>query len=379
MGPAYCALDMTSILSRSRRAFVRPQSLYQGVRSTRVEVRWLEYRTFCNTSSRQAAESSPFVRYQQQHEPPTDYGHGNYQESQQSGWTGGGQYQPPGGIKIRIIRPALFTLGLSITFVAAFAFFKAKQELKPVRRTLSSFLPQIPSRRTTAPGPIELVEDSWKQLSPLSKLSYGIIGFNSSIHLASYLFPKTWMSLWHIPSLNRNSTLLTSAFVHSGLFHLGFNMWACSNFVPAVGYSPLFRGDQPSICAFILSTALLTGFSQHVASAVFQRGTMKTVPCGGLSGALFALFGAYCMERPTAHVGIVFIPLELEAQYFLPSIMLFDLVGMVRGFQFVNLGHAAHLSGALLGIAYSYFDGYRNVWRPAVDTWKRILLKQRKA
>lgn len=33
----------------------------------------------------------------------------------------------------------------------------------------------------------------------------------------------------------------------------------------------------------------------------------------------------------------------------------------------------AHFSGALLGVAYSQFDGKNNVWKPLVRFWKRQL------
>jgi rhomboid-like protein len=33
----------------------------------------------------------------------------------------------------------------------------------------------------------------------------------------------------------------------------------------------------------------------------------------------------------------------------------------------------AHLSGALIGVGYSYFDGKNKVWKPLVRFWKRRL------
>ncbi|PVH94614.1 rhomboid-domain-containing protein [Periconia macrospinosa] len=302
------------------------------------------------------------------------------------------QYQPPNGNqyqeweyqdptfphgqdpKVQILRPAIVTLALSLTFLATFSYLEAKHELKPRNLSLSSFWTarQKPPP-SNAPAPVAVLQNEWKHLDPVSKLSWSIIGANTFIHLAGFPFQRLWNSMWHIPALNRTPTLLTSAFVHGGPMHLGFNMWASYQFLPPVGYSKLFRGDTYHITGFLLSAAVLTGWSQHAASTVFKRGFAKITPGGGFSGALFAVLGAYCMEYPTNKIGIVFLPFSFEAQYFMPAVMLFDFVGMVRGYRFVNFGHAAHLSGALMGIAYSYFDGYRNVWRPAVDSWKKVL------
>jgi rhomboid-like protein len=46
------------------------------------------------------------------------------------------------------------------------------------------------------------------------------------------------------------------------------------------------------------------------------------------------------MQYPNAGLGIILLPFHFEAQYVLPAIMLFDFVGMVRGYSFVNFGHA---------------------------------------
>ncbi|KAL1597898.1 hypothetical protein SLS60_008386 [Paraconiothyrium brasiliense] len=152
-------------------------------------------------------------------------------------------------------------------------------------------------------------------------------------------------------------------------------MYAMYNFLPATGYSKLFRGDANHMLSFFLSTGVLSGLAQNVASTIFKQGRPYSafIASGGASGALFAVFGAFCMEYPTQGVGIILIPYYIEAQYFLPIVMAFDLVGMIRGFKFVSLGHAAHLSGATIGMAYSYLDGRNKVWRPLVDFWKRRL------
>ena len=46
------------------------------------------------------------------------------------------------------------------------------------------------------------------------------------------------------------------------------------------------------------------------------------------------------MQYPHAGLGILFVTVHFDAQYVLPAILLFDLVGIIRGYSFVNFGHA---------------------------------------
>lgn len=243
--------------------------------------------------------------------------------------------------RIRFLSPAIWAISVSSGIYVSLAYLEAKKELEPVAR--NPFGGNFQPRRQTPPTPTEVVTRAWDQLNPMSKLSLGIIGANGAVHLSSFLLPGFWNTLWHTPIRNVNYTILTSTFVHSGPFHLFFNMWACYNFLPPVGYSHLFRGDTHHMLSFFLSAGLLSGFAQHAASSIFKNGrgiSSVIVPSGGASGALFAVFGAFCMQYPEQGVGIIFVPFYVDAQYFLPAIMLFDLVGMVRGYSFANLGHA---------------------------------------
>jgi rhomboid-like protein len=180
-------------------------------------------------------------------------------------------------------------------------------------------------------------------------------------------------------------------FVHSGAFHFFVNMYFTYNFMAPVGYSQAFEGNPYHVLSFFLSTGVLSGFAQHWATLIPHKRAIPDIfiRCGGASGALLGMLGVFCMQYPTAGLGIMFIPVHFDAQYVLPAIMLFDFVGMVRGYSFVNFGHAvsipcctfvfdadneqAHLSGTVIGIAYSYLDGKNKIWNPLVKFWKRQL------
>ena len=244
-------------------------------------------------------------------------------------------------VRVRFLRPAIYALSLSATIYVSMAYLEAKKELKP--RRINDYVPQWQMQRRTPPTPTEVVTRAWDELNPMAKLSFGLIGTNSAIHLTKLAVPQFWSMLWHMPARNVNYTLFSSTFVHSGPMHLGINMYAAYNFLPVVGYSRAFRGDTNHVVSFYLAAGLLSGYAQHVAGAVFTQGRAippKFIPSGGASGALFAILGIYCTQYPNSGIGIIFLPFYADAQYVLPAIMLFDLVGMVRGYSFVNLGHA---------------------------------------
>jgi rhomboid-like protein len=245
------------------------------------------------------------------------------------------------------VRPAIWCLAVSAGIYTGCAYLEAKDQVEKLKNPERWFqAPQWAVQSRGPPTPTELATKWWEQQNPISKLSCGIIAANTAVHLTSFVLPRFWDSLWHIPARNVSYTNFTSMFVHSGPAHLLFNMWATWNFMLPVGYSRLFEGNTYHTISFFLSAGVLSGFAQHW-STIFARNT-RAIPeifirGGGASGALFGILGAFCMEYPTAELGILFLPFKFEAQYFFPAVMLFDFIGMVRGYSFINFGHAVSI------------------------------------
>lgn len=248
-------------------------------------------------------------------------------------------------VRVRYLRPAIWSLTVTAGIFSGLAYYQAKKEIEQAKKAANWF--QAPQwgmqSRAGPPSATELATRWWKELNPISKVTWGIIGANSAVHLSSFLVPRYWDLLWHTPARNVNYTNFTSMFVHSGPMHLAVNMWATYNFMLPVGYSNLFEGNGPHVGAFFLATGVLSGYAQHL-TTMFTK-NRRIIPeifirGGGASGALFGILGAFCMEYPTAQLGILFLPIHFEAQYFFPAVMLFDLIGVIRGYSFVNFGHA---------------------------------------
>jgi rhomboid-like protein len=248
--------------------------------------------------------------------------------------------------RVRYLRPAIWALTVSGGIFTGLAYLEAKEEVKSKKSKGWFEAAQLNAPRRGPPTPTELAMSSWQQLNPISQLSCGIIGVNAAVHLSSYVVPSYWLSLWHTPVRNVNYTQFSSMFVHSGPFHLFVNMYALYNFMVPVGYSRAFEGNSHHLLSFFLATGVLSGFAQHLSTLITpQKGAIPEafIRCGGASGALLAVLGLFCMEYPTAGLGIMFVPVHFDAQYVLPAIMIFDFVGMVRGYSFVNFGHAVWL------------------------------------
>lgn len=256
---------------------------------------------------------------------------------------------PPASESRRVVvyylRPAIWAVAVSGLTFFTLSYFEAKKELKA--KSISHWLqpPQWSSSppKRGPPTPTDIATTWWAELNPISKLSYSLIATNAAVHATSFVAPRLWDHLWHMPARNVNYTQFTSMFVHSGALHFGVNMYALNTFMLPVGYSRLFEGSPYHTLSFFLATGVLSGFAQHWSTLISVQ--KRAVPeifirCGGASGALFGILGAFCMQYPTAGLGILFVPVHFDAQYVLPAIMLFDFVGMVRGYSFVNFGHA---------------------------------------
>jgi membrane associated rhomboid family serine protease len=107
-------------------------------------------------------------------------------------------------------------------------------------------------------------------------------------------------------------TMITSLFVHSGIFHVGLNMLALFLFGPAI---------ETLIGRFrFLSLYLLGGFGGSVAVLWLGQGN----PVLGASGAIFGLLGAYfIIQRKLGGNTVqllVVIGLNLAMGFFVPGV-----------------------------------------------------------
>lgn len=145
----------------------------------------------------------------------------------------------------------------------------------------------------------------------LDKLTIGIVVTTVLVHLLKKSPLPIWEKLIHITGEKRY-TAFTYPFVHLDWSHAGMNTLFLVWFLPDV--VRYFDGDTFHAAAFWASPPLITSFLQHFS---FRFGWTSGIPMNvGSSGAVAAIFGAYCMLYPDEKIWLPALAvLRLNAKY----------------------------------------------------------------
>lgn len=190
---------------------------------------------------------------------------------------------------------------------------------------------------------------------------------------------------------------ITHMFMHGGIMHIAFNMFALYSFGSALEH---FWGGKKFLFFYIscgLGSALLhTGvnyyYFQEGVNTLTANGITKTEILGllnqgrigtswqelmsvsefqeftsayfttavGASGAIYGLLVAFAFMVPNAELALMFIPVPIKAKYFVPGILLIDLFLGFKGQSIFGAGstgiaHFAHIGGALTGFIMMWY------------------------
>jgi membrane associated rhomboid family serine protease len=150
--------------------------------------------------------------------------------------------------------------------------------------------------------------------------------------------------------------LVTYAFLHGSLVHLGFNMFALYMFGGAIEQVFGSRRYLAYYVVCVISAALA-----QLLVAWFTGGFYPTV---GASGGVFGLLLAYGLYFPNNRVMLLFPPIPMPARLFVILYAVLELVMGVAGVQ-SGVAHFAHLGGMVGGFIMLRY------WRGAGPTWRR--------
>lgn len=75
----------------------------------------------------------------------------------------------------------------------------------------------------------------------------------------------------------------------------------------------------------------------------------------GASGAIMGVMAAFAYLFPNTELYVMFIPIPVKAKYVIPVLVFIDLFGGLHQFAGDNIGHFAHLGGALFGFLIIFF------------------------
>ena len=74
----------------------------------------------------------------------------------------------------------------------------------------------------------------------------------------------------------------------------------------------------------------------------------------GASGAIYGVLVAFGMMFPNIELMLIFLPIPIKAKYFIPAIILLDLILGISGAA-TGIAHFAHLGGALFGFIMAWY------------------------
>ncbi len=205
--------------------------------------------------------------------------------------------------------------------------------------------------------------------------------------LALYYFESPKFQFWQP---------LSHMFMHGGLMHLFFNMFALYSFGSALEH---FWGSKKFIFFYLscglgaaalhtgvnyylfhegVSSLVQSGFDQQEIMSLMAEGknipqwrdilgenafinmmSAYNTPAVGASGAIYGLLVAFAFMFPNAELALMFIPVPVKAKYFVPAILGIDLyLGINGGSIFggsTGVAHFAHLGGALMGYLMMWY------------------------
>jgi len=211
-----------------------------------------------------------------------------------------------------------------------------------------------------------------------SPIVFNLLIINVLVYLAQVLITTTNITEWgalhyYKSSLFYPHQFITNIFMHdpNGLGHILFNMFTLWMFgmtlerslgskrflifylVCGVGagiFTQLtipFSADQFSKSA--------EGLANGMPSADLILAYKEQYSIIGASGAIMGVMAAYAYLFPNTEMYIMFIPIPIKAKYVIPFFILIDLFMGVRQIAGDNVGHFAHLGGAIIGFLLIFF------------------------
>jgi membrane associated rhomboid family serine protease len=162
-------------------------------------------------------------------------------------------------------------------------------------------------------------------------------GFGNRLFTEKYIF--------HVGSIlgeNEYYRLFTAGFLHANIPHLAFNMLALYSFSQGVG-------TKVGILDFVLLY-----FGSLLAGNLLALQINRNNPAYralGASGAVSGVIFASILMYPHGSISFLFLPIAIPSWLFGIGFVAVSIYGIRSGLG--NLGHEAHLGGAIAGVLIS--------------------------
>ncbi|MFC4723547.1 rhomboid family intramembrane serine protease [Geojedonia litorea] len=191
--------------------------------------------------------------------------------------------------------------------------------------------------------------------------------------------------------------VITHMFMHADLMHIFFNMFALWMFGSAVEYQLgakkfLFIYFSAGLGAVLFQLGyyyfeFYPSFTMLANQGFEPNQIMETLNSGfgmrdtrwdqffsgdglkdflrafnasmvGASGCIMGVLAAFGMMNPEAKLMLIFLPIPIKAKYFIPGIIILDLISGITGQSFFspsNTAYMAHVGGAVVGFIIMWY------------------------
>ena len=184
---------------------------------------------------------------------------------------------------------------------------------------------------------------STNSLTPVVKnlLIANVLVFIAQLYFLKIERPlELYGALWPVRSGNfRVWQLVTYMFMHASWMHLIFNMLGVYMFGATLEN---FWGSKRFL-QFYMICGLVAGGAQ----LALQGDSMYSL---GASGAVMGILAGFGYLFPNTDLYLYFIPIPVKAKYAISGFILIDLFGVLVPREGDQIGHYAHLGGALAGL-----------------------------
>jgi membrane associated rhomboid family serine protease len=136
--------------------------------------------------------------------------------------------------------------------------------------------------------------------------------------------------------------ILTSAFLHAGLAHIGLNMWGLYLFGGDVEKE---MGSRYFAALYFAAVLAASAVQLIVVSATTEGGAYPTL---GASGGVFGVLLAFGLLFPRRTILLLIPPIPMPARVFVVLYAVLELTNGVLGTE-AGVAHFAHLGGMLGG------------------------------
>lgn len=145
--------------------------------------------------------------------------------------------------------------------------------------------------------------------------------------------------------------LISYAFLHGGLFHLLFNLFALWMFGSRIEQAWGSKAFVMYYFVCVVGAALVQLF---VSSQAMSSGDIY--PTLGASGGVFGLLLAFALSFPNEKLMLLFPPVIIKAKWFVLIYACVELYAGVTG-TLAGIAHFAHLGGMLFGFLLLWYWG----------------------